>query len=38
MISSMELQKPRITPVLPELDLGIVLEVLSKPTFYGRSL
>ena len=29
MITSMELQRPRITPVLPQCDLGIVLEALS---------
>ena len=29
----MELQRPRITPVLPQWDLGIVLEVLSKPPY-----
>ena len=27
MITSMELQRPRMTPVLPQWDLGIVLEV-----------
>ena len=31
MIASMELQRPRITSVLPQWDLGIVLEALSKP-------
>ena len=31
MIASMELQRPRVTPVLPQWDLGIVLEALSKP-------
>ena len=30
MIMSMELQRPRLTPVLPQWDLGIVLEALSK--------
>ena len=30
MIASMELQKPRITPIVPQWDLGIVLEALSK--------
>ena len=30
MIASMELQRPRVTPVLPQWDLGIVLEALSK--------
>ena len=29
----MELQRPRITPVLPQWDLGIVLEALSKPPY-----
>ena len=29
MIASMELQRPRVTPVLPQWDLGIVLEALS---------
>ena len=29
MITSVELQRPRITPVLPQWDLGIVLEALS---------
>ena len=29
MIASMELQRPRITPVLPQWDLGIVLEASS---------
>ena len=32
MIVSMELQRPRVTPVFPQWDLGIVLEALSKPT------
>ena len=32
-IMSMELQRPRWTPVLPQLDLGIVLEALSKPPY-----
>ena len=31
MIVSMELQRPRVTPVFPQWDLCIVLEVLSKP-------
>ena len=31
LITSVELQRPRITPVLPQWDLGIVLEALSKP-------
>ena len=30
MIASMELQRPRLTPVLPQWDLGVVLEALSK--------
>ena len=29
----MELQRPRVTPVLPQWDLGIVLEALSKPPY-----
>ena len=33
MIASMELQRPRVTPVLPQWALGIVLEALSKPTY-----
>ena len=33
MISSMELQRPRITPVLPQWDLGVVLEALSKSPY-----
>ena len=33
MIMTMELQRPRLTPVLPEWDLGIVLEALSKPPY-----
>ena len=33
MIASMELQRPRVTPVLPQWDLGIVLEALSKPPY-----
>ena len=36
MITSMELQRPRLTPVLPQLDLGIVLEALSKPPYEPR--
>ena len=32
-ITSMELQRPRTTPVLPQWDLGIVLEALSKPPY-----
>ena len=30
-ITSMELQRPRMTPVLPQWDLDIILEALSKP-------
>ena len=33
MLASMELQRPRIMPVLPQWDLGIVLEALSKPPY-----
>ena len=33
MISSMELQRPRVTPILQQWDLGIVLEALSKPPY-----
>ena len=33
MITSMELQSPRVMPVLPQWDLGIVLEALSKPPY-----
>ena len=33
MIASMELQRPRVTPVLPQWDLGIVLEALNKPPY-----
>ena len=33
MIASMELQRPRITPVLPQWDLGVVLEALSKSPY-----
>ena len=33
MISSMELQSPRITPILPQWDLGIVREALSKSAY-----
>ena len=33
MIASMELQRSRVTPVLPQWDLGIVLEALSKPPY-----
>ena len=33
MIMSMKLQRPRLTPVLPQWDLGIVLKALSKPSY-----
>ena len=33
MIASMELQRPRITPVLPQWDLGVVLEALSESPY-----
>ena len=33
MIMSMELQRPRLTPVLPQWDLGIVPEALSKSPY-----
>ena len=33
MLALMELQRPRVTPVLPQWDLGIVLEALSKPPY-----
>ena len=33
MIASMELQRPKVKPVLPQWDLGIVLEALSKPPY-----
>ena len=33
MIMSMKLQRPGLTLVLPEWDLGIVLEALSKPPY-----
>ena len=33
MSMSMELQRPRLTPVLPQWDLGIVQEALSKPPY-----
>ena len=33
MIASIELQRPRVTPVLPQWDLSIVLEALSKPPY-----
>ena len=31
MIKSMELQRPRMTPAMPQWDLDIILEALSKP-------
>ena len=33
MITSMELQRPRMTPVLQQWDLGIVLEAFSKTPY-----
>ena len=33
MIMSMELQRPRLTPILLQWDLSIVLEALSKPPY-----
>ena len=33
MIASMELQRPRVTPVLPQWDIGIVLEALCRPPY-----
>ena len=33
MNASVELQRPRVMPVLPQWDLGIVLEALSKPPY-----
>ena len=33
MITSMELRRPRLTLVLPQWDLGIVLEDLGKPPY-----
>ena len=33
MLMSMELQRPRMTPVLPQWDLDIILEALSKPPY-----
>ena len=33
MIMSMESERPRLTQVLPQWDLGIVLEALSKPPY-----
>ena len=36
MITSMELQRPRMPPVLPQSVLGIVLEALSKPPYESQ--
>ena len=33
MIMSMELQRPRLTPVLLQWDLGVVIEALNKPSY-----
>ena len=33
MMTSMELQRPRVMPILPKWYLGIVLGVLSKPPY-----
>ena len=33
MIASMELQRPKVTPILPQWNLGIVLEALSKSPY-----
>ena len=33
MIMSMEFQRPRLTPVLPQWDLSIILETLGKPPY-----
>ena len=33
MIASMDLKRPRITPVLPQWNLGIVPEALNKPPY-----
>ena len=33
MIMSMQLNRPKLTPVLPQLDPGFVLEALSKPPY-----
>ena len=33
MITSMDLKKPRMTPVLPQWDLGFMLEALCKPPY-----
>ena len=41
MLSSMEIERPRLTPVLTEKDLGFVLEALAKPPYeplWGASL
>ena len=38
MIFSMELQRPRVTPVLPQWDLGIVLEANIRASRYERPL
>ena len=35
---SMELQRPRLTPVLPQWDLGFVPEALSKPPYEPEAL
>ena len=29
----MELERPRLAPILPEWNLGIILEALSKPLY-----
>ena len=33
MIASMELQRPRVKPFLPQWDFGIVLETMSKSPY-----
>ena len=33
MISSVELERPGLTPILPEWNPGVVLEALSKPPY-----
>ena len=38
MIASMELQRPRTTPVLPQWDLGVVLEPLREASFKHLTL
>ena len=38
MIASMELQRPRATPVFPQWDLGVVLEALNKDNNAGKEL